>query len=1305
MKKILKSVLSIFLIVAMLSGSIGLLSVTVDAYSYIAYGIDVSAWQGNINWTQVKASGIDFAILRIMASGKDKYFETNYANARAAGVKLGVYIYSYADTVAEAEAEAGKVLSYINGRTLEYPVYYDIEDPDRHAVLSKAQRTALCTAFCDVIQASGYRAGIYSTTYWFDNYLDRATLSSKYELWEAKWPTSGGVQVKEPIYDKSATCGMWQYTSEGSIPGISGYVDRNVSYKDYASYMIANGLNGYGNGAIIPPSTPSVPALCTPNSYYQTTATVNFRTGPSTSYGVITTVPSGTSVAVTGFNADNTWAHAVYNGSAGWISSSYLTYIRPFSHALHYLTNNSTTMPSTTFQQGNTLTVGTPTADTEGATVKGMQLLRLSDFTWYTGSSWSANQADSKLFVPGEAIAFNSTMFNPLVGDDNFYLAVVWSSGTSSTPQTPPAPSTPSNASPQKWGWIWPANEAYGFMGNYGTNGQDIELSVDLALLPSSDGKTSCAVFYTDYTEKRMTITPTTVTVGNTSVAFDWGSVSLNNWHNVKFKVYNGMGYVFIDGAMIASESGFTANTDYQLLFSQEGEMAIDNAILSSSAGTTYFSCDFEDQAEAAELMGDGLGHRALLFPDTSPFSVDIYAPETSVFGVGSVTFTATPTAGEGHSYSWSSSNGDLDAFMDEDGNTLTIDIPYDLGASLSSTITCFVESDGGVTSESSVSFTYTPYPEPVVDPTPPADTTEPEEEDPTVISSEPAWDMNTGLYDMIDLGSTYVWANNLLAHSPNGNSTRLTVTETTADPYTTLDIHNAHALRSENNYLLITYTLPAGSDIHYFEAYFTTSDDPELTNINHNDSARIYSEELVADGKKHAVLLDLASIQGVAPFDAAYLSLLRIDLLGAYTGDTHVRYSEIGAGSYIDVESVAFCSTHYEACRYANEKGLSAFPVKYEMYFVYDYEGGDPNGTPLFDIVPQSESFSNHYLNPTINVFPQPSQLKEGYVFAGWSYVAANNITNSSVSGVIPAGQTTLTIEGATADELLSAGMNEYSQTIYCRFDPIWILPAPVYPEIISISPDSVEIIDMGTATYEISANGDGLAYSWSCSDETLLPFMSGTDTAALSVHIDKLLANSFEATFTCTVTNADKNSVTSSPVKLDYLLTPSPEILSITPENGTVTDTGSVSYSVSATGSGLTYQWSCSEESLLPYLNGTDLNTLTICIDSPLEKELECEIFCTVTDIYKRTVTGSSVAFEYKLTPEPDPEPEPEFMIGDLNGDGKLNGMDVNISKRILSGAIFPSDEQLIAGDLNGDGIFNGADANYLVRLVSGI
>jgi len=709
MKRILRSVLSVFLIVAMLSGSLGMLAVKTDAYSYLAYGIDVSAWQGVIDWNKVKAAGIDFAILRIMASGKDTYFESNYNNAKAAGVKLGVYIYSYADTVAEAQTEANKVLSYINGRTLEYPVYYDIEDPNVHAVLTKAQRTALCDAFCGVIQANGYRAGIYSTTYWFNNYLDRANLTAKYEIWEAVWPTSGGTQVKEPIYDKSSTYGMWQYTSEGSIPGISGYVDRNVSYKDYASYMIANGLNGYGNGSI-------TPGLNTANGYYQTTTSVNFRTGPSTSNNIIATLAAGTQVGVTGFNEDNTWAHVIYNGNEGWISKTYLTYIRGFAYNLHYLTNNSTTMASSTFQYGSDMKVGTPTADVADATVRGLQLLRFSDFVWYTGSGWSANQKDAKMFAPGDTITFDDTMFNTLAGDDNFYLGVVWDSPASIKTVTP------TDTIPEKWAWQWDNNQAYGIFENYGTNEQDVELSVDLCLLPSSE--TSVAAFYNSDLAAAMTVSPTQVTVGTKTVAYDWGVLSEKNWRNVKFKVLDGYGYVFIDGELIAYDSGITAPTIHQLLFSLTGEMAIDNAIMMSSDGTTYFNCDFEDEAEATKLMGSGLGQRVLFSPDTSDFIVNISAPETAILGKGSVTFTATPTAGEGHSYSWSSSNSALRSYMITSGSVLTINIPSELASSLTSTITCTVTSDGGVTSESTVDFTYTPYPIPTIDSITPASTT-----------------------------------------------------------------------------------------------------------------------------------------------------------------------------------------------------------------------------------------------------------------------------------------------------------------------------------------------------------------------------------------------------------------------------------------------------------------------------------------------------------------------------------------------------------------------------------------------------
>ena len=147
-----------------------------------AYGIDVSQYQGTINWRQVKASGIDFAIIRATkysSNGekgtkltKDSKFETNIKGAIAAGIKVGVYVYSYADTVAEVVKEAELVCSYVKGYKLTYPVYFDIEEGSRQKVALKAANTNFAIAFCEKVKDLGYRPGVYTGAGFFVNYLD-----------------------------------------------------------------------------------------------------------------------------------------------------------------------------------------------------------------------------------------------------------------------------------------------------------------------------------------------------------------------------------------------------------------------------------------------------------------------------------------------------------------------------------------------------------------------------------------------------------------------------------------------------------------------------------------------------------------------------------------------------------------------------------------------------------------------------------------------------------------------------------------------------------------------------------------------------------------------------------------------------------------------------------------------------------------------------------------------------------------------------------------------------------------------------
>lgn len=199
------------------------------------YGIDVSYYQGNIDWKKVKNSGVEFVIIRVGYRGygsagtlvEDPKFKTYLDGAAKAGLKVGVYFYTQAITTAEAQEEAKFVLDRIKGYSLQMPVYYDIESVDYDtgrldsAGLSKAQKTALCTAFCDTIIKSGYSAGVYANYTWLNYYIDGAGLGKKYPIWLAHYTSNTN-------YDQRMD--MWQYSGSGTVSGISAYTDVNVWY-------------------------------------------------------------------------------------------------------------------------------------------------------------------------------------------------------------------------------------------------------------------------------------------------------------------------------------------------------------------------------------------------------------------------------------------------------------------------------------------------------------------------------------------------------------------------------------------------------------------------------------------------------------------------------------------------------------------------------------------------------------------------------------------------------------------------------------------------------------------------------------------------------------------------------------------------------------------------------------------------------------------------------------------------------------------------------------------------------------------
>ena len=184
--------------------------------------IDVSEWQGKVDWKKVKAAGVNYAVLRAgfgrEASQIDAEFERNYKNAKASGVELGVYWYSYADSVADAQNEAKACLAVLKGKSFELPVFFDMEDSSQTG-FGKATLTAMATKFCDIVKKSGYKTGVYANLNWFSNYLDYAALKKKYYIWLAQYHT-------EPQLD----CDMWQYTSSGKVNGVQGNTDMNIIY-------------------------------------------------------------------------------------------------------------------------------------------------------------------------------------------------------------------------------------------------------------------------------------------------------------------------------------------------------------------------------------------------------------------------------------------------------------------------------------------------------------------------------------------------------------------------------------------------------------------------------------------------------------------------------------------------------------------------------------------------------------------------------------------------------------------------------------------------------------------------------------------------------------------------------------------------------------------------------------------------------------------------------------------------------------------------------------------------------------------
>ena len=206
-------------------------------------GIDVSGFQKEIDWAAVKKSGqAEFAIIRAGTTlnddtetfYNDARFEQNYEGAKNAGIKIGLYYYCGATTQNGFINCANELIEYLDGKKAEYPVYIDVEASQAQMNMGKAVLTEYLMSALKIIKNAGYKAGVYASQSWFTSYIDKSALQSAgYEIWQARWPSATSA-VDPSGYDESAECGIWQYSSKGSISGISGNVDVDVSYIDYS---------------------------------------------------------------------------------------------------------------------------------------------------------------------------------------------------------------------------------------------------------------------------------------------------------------------------------------------------------------------------------------------------------------------------------------------------------------------------------------------------------------------------------------------------------------------------------------------------------------------------------------------------------------------------------------------------------------------------------------------------------------------------------------------------------------------------------------------------------------------------------------------------------------------------------------------------------------------------------------------------------------------------------------------------------------------------------------------------------------
>ena len=296
-------------------------------------GIDVSKYQGTIDWGQVKASGVDFAMVRVGYRAKttgilyeDPGARYNLQEANANGIQTGAYFFSSAVTQEEAREEAEWVASFIAKYKITYPVAYNCEDfqsPDsRQNGLSMEERTQIACAFLDTVAAKGYTPMFYASRNEMEGNAqwNMDTLGSRYKVWVSQYPEKPFPDTPKSSYSRAHD--MWQYTSKGQVAGIRGNVDVNVAYFGYSQEAEAKDKNP----AQIVEANPEVGMNFTEVDETVTAKDVtNLRNLPTTEGStVVHQLQNGETAQRTGIGS-NGWDRVIYNGQRLYAVHSFLT--------------------------------------------------------------------------------------------------------------------------------------------------------------------------------------------------------------------------------------------------------------------------------------------------------------------------------------------------------------------------------------------------------------------------------------------------------------------------------------------------------------------------------------------------------------------------------------------------------------------------------------------------------------------------------------------------------------------------------------------------------------------------------------------------------------------------------------------------------------------------------------------------------------------------------------------------------------------------------------------------------------------